>query len=201
MELGGKVILVVALGFGTAKAEPVGSVTVLVYDYANVPGAQLVEAETFAARSYRAAGIELIWIECATSDDGSELFHACERANDGHRLYLNITSKRVADIRGPRKFDDAFGLAYQTYAAILYPRIEEMAHVWGIPEYLILGRTMAHELGHLLLGANSHAPSGLMRPRFGWRDLSLESAQFLFDPKQAAELRRLVQSGQPVAAR
>jgi hypothetical protein len=76
-----------------------------------------------------------------------------------------------------------------------------MAAVWGLPGYVVLGRTMAHELGHVLLGANSHSAAGLMRAKFGWRDLTLESAQFLFDPKQAAQLRRLVRSGTVVAGR
>jgi hypothetical protein len=52
---------------------------------------------------------------------------------------------------------------------------------------------MAHELGHLLLGQNSHTARGLMRSRFDLRDLALESAQFLFDPKQAMRLREVVQ--------
>jgi hypothetical protein len=40
------------------------------------------------------------------------------------------------------------------------------------PEFLttialrLLGRAVAHELGHYLLGARGHAPYGLMRPRF-----------------------------------
>jgi hypothetical protein len=34
-----------------------------------------------------------------------------------------------------------------------------------------LGRVLAHEIGHVLLGANSHRPSGLMRARFLAQDL------------------------------
>jgi hypothetical protein len=86
------------------------------------------------------------------------------------------------------------GVALVSSAFILYPRVHEMAVVWELPEYLVLGRTMAHELGHLLLGANSHSSNGLMRPQFNSRDLSLESGQFLFDAKQARRLRESLRS-------
>jgi hypothetical protein len=38
----------------------------------------------------------------------------------------------------------------------------------GVDRATLLGRTLAHELGHLLLGTNAHAPRGLMRAR--WAD-------------------------------
>ena len=36
---------------------------------------------------------------------------------------------------------------------------------------MLLGRVVAHELGHVLLGATSHTDSGLMRPMFGAEDV------------------------------
>ena len=55
----------------------------LVYNYAKTPGAKLEEAEAFAARSYRAAGIALTWVECTDSQDDIQRFRACEQANAG----------------------------------------------------------------------------------------------------------------------
>jgi hypothetical protein len=194
---GGNVIWALALGFGIGQADAATSLTVLVYDYANVSRAKLAEAEAFAAKSYRAAGIELTWVECAASEADAERFHACEQANDGHRQFLKIIpEKAVAGIPRSRESEDALGIALVSYAFILYPRVRETAGEWGLPEYVILGRTMAHELGHLLLGANSHSAAGLMRARFNSRDLSLESGQFLFDPQQAKRLLELLHSRQ-----
>jgi hypothetical protein len=193
MELGGKLIWAFALGLGITQADSATSVTVLVYDYAQVPEAKLAEAEGFAARSFRGAGIELRWVECSPIEDGSDKFRACEQANHGHPVFLNIIPEMMAArIRGFRKSDDALGIASPSHASVAYPRVCEMARVWGVPEYLILGRTMAHELGHVLLGDNSHSAVGLMQPRFGPLDLSLESGQFLFDPEQAKRLRRFI---------
>ena len=98
-----------------------------------------------------------------------------------------------------RDFDSALGTAASSYAFVVYARTQKFAGVWGVPEHVVLGRTIAHELGHLLLGENGHSRSGLMQPRFGPRQLALESGQFLFDPfdpKQAAYLRRVLRRSQ-----
>jgi hypothetical protein len=189
MAIGGKIIWAFALVLGIGKAGSATSLTVLIYNYAQAPDGELTDAEAFAARSYRAAGIELTWVECATSEDGSEKFRACEQASKGRPLFLKIIPEEMAaGIRHSAEADDALGIAFVSHAFVLYPRVRERARVWGLPEYVVLGRTMAHELGHLLLGANSHSATGLMRPRFTRRDVSLESGQFLFDPQQAKRL-------------
>jgi len=195
----GNVIWALALGFGIGigQAEPAASLTVFVYDYANVSRTKLADAEAFAARSYRAASIELTWVECAVSKADAERFRGCEPAIDGHRLFLEIIPERTAaGIPPSRESEHALGIALVYSAFILYPRVHEMAGVWRAPEYVVLGRTMAHELGHLVLGANSHSNTGLMRPHFDRRDLSLASGQFLFDPQQAKRLRVLLNSRQ-----
>jgi len=201
MALGGKIIWAFALALGIGQAKSATSLTVLIYDYAQVPHSELANAEAFAARSYRAAGIELTWVECASSEDGGEKFRACEQASNGHPLFLKIIPEEMAaGIRQSAEADDAPGIAFVSHAFVLYPRVREMASVWGLPEYVVLGRTMAHELGHLLHGASSHSAAGLMRPRFGQRDLSLESGQFLFDPQQAKRLLASLHSRQTPAS-
>ena len=135
-------------------------------------------------------------MECPTSNDDSGRFRACEQANDGSRPFLQIISEGMASgVSGFRDSEDVLGIALVASAYVVYSRVQERAGVWGFPEYVIVGRTMAHELGHLLLGENSHSASGLMSVRFGRSDLPSESAQFLFDPKQAASLRKVLRSG------
>jgi hypothetical protein len=190
MRVGGNVVLAFALGLGIAQADAATSLTVLLYNYAQVPNAILADAESFAARSYHAAGIELTWVECSVSKDGSEKFHLFEPANIGRPVFLKIIPETMAaDIHPSSNSGDFLGIAFVSHAFVVYPRIRELARVWGVPEYMILGRTMAHELGHVLLGRNSHTAAGLMRSGFAREDLSLESGQFLFDSQQAKRLR------------
>jgi len=54
----------------------------------------------------------------------------------------------------------------------------------------ILGSVMAHELGHLLLGLNSHSVTGLMRARWGNDELRcLDMGTLVFLPEQGKRMR------------
>jgi hypothetical protein len=48
-------------------------------------------------------------------------------------------------------------------ATIYIDRVEWLAHEAGGDSRALLGRAIAHELGHLLLASTSHGPIGLMR--------------------------------------
>jgi hypothetical protein len=55
----------------------------------------------------------------------------------------------------------------------------------------ILGHVMVHEIGHLLLGTNSHSASGIMRAQ--WRNAELLSAgkgALVFAPAQSRRMRQ-----------
>jgi hypothetical protein len=56
----------------------------------------------------------------------------------------------------------------------------------------LLGRVLAHELGHLLLNTTAHRLSGVMRPSFGSRDVvSGDAARFTLDRRDVAMLARV----------
>jgi len=51
---------------------------------------------------------------------------------------------------------------------------------------IILGCVIAHEVGHLLLGLNSHSGSGVMQPRWERRQIrQVMTGTLLFSPEQA----------------
>jgi hypothetical protein len=53
-----------------------------------------------------------------------------------------------------------------------------------------LGHVIAHEIGHLLLGANSHSPVGIMRPQ--WRladEVWMAKGALVFDTDQAKRMQ------------
>lgn len=49
------------------------------------------------------------------------------------------------------------------FATIYVDRVEQMAEISKSNVAVLLGRAVAHELGHLLLGTNDHGAGGLMR--------------------------------------
>jgi hypothetical protein len=49
---------------------------------------------------------------------------------------------------------------------------------------------MAHEIGHVLLGPNSHSPSGIMRVQWSAEDFKhFRKKDFCFTPEQTTKLR------------
>jgi hypothetical protein len=66
----------------------------------------------------------------------------------------------------------------------------------------LLGRSLAHELGHVLLNSRRHEPSGLMRPRYRDRDvLSLPASAYTLTAVERARLFARVAGEQRLAAR
>jgi hypothetical protein len=54
---------------------------------------------------------------------------------------------------------------------------------------MMVGGVMAHEIGHLLLGSNSHSETGLMREIWSLKDLTRNRPDdWLFSPAQREEL-------------
>jgi hypothetical protein len=81
-------------------------------------------------------------------------------------------------------------------ASVFYKRVENLS--WRLDENkqqtpVLLGDVIAHEIGHLLLGTNSHSPTGIMSARWD-RDylrLALMGLQ-LFSPEQSSAMRETV---------
>jgi hypothetical protein len=91
------------------------------------------------------------------------------------------------------------------YSDVFYDRAVSLNADWHVSLTDILGNVMAHELGHLLLGSNSHTATGIMRAR--WQTEELRRAgegSLLFNAEQAERMRgklRAATSQWTVAAR
>jgi len=56
-------------------------------------------------------------------------------------------------------------------ATVYVERVEQFARTGGADQDVLLGRAIAHEVGHLLLKSNVHAATGLMRERWTGREM------------------------------
>lgn len=74
-------------------------------------------------------------------------------------------------------------------ASVFYRRVEEAAKKARVSNFQILGVAMAHEIGHLLLGSNSHSRIGIMRPHWKREELVPGGAFLGFTPKEAGVMR------------
>jgi hypothetical protein len=73
---------------------------------------------------------------------------------------------------------------------VFWKRAQELGTTSSQGVDRILGSVMAHELGHLLLGLNSHSVSGLMRARWENDELRcLDMGTLVFLPEQGKRMR------------
>jgi hypothetical protein len=101
-----------------------------------------------------------------------------------------------------RSTNEVFGAAFLSdegtgcYSDVFYDRIIRLHAQWNVDLADILGNVMAHELGHLLLGSNSHAGTGIMRARWQGEELRRVSRGGLgFTKDEGNHMRGLLNAG------
>ena len=165
-----------------ASAQDTSSqITVLVNDSASVDPSVLRQAEREAARLFEAAGIEIQWVNCAETDE-------CRHILGPKEFVLHIVPM------GNTRSDFVFGEAFLgedgrgQYSDVFFDRLRQTEG--DVDLALLLGAVSAHELGHLLLGSNSHSRIGIMEPR--WKTDSLRRigmGMLRFTPEQARSMK------------
>lgn len=149
-------------------------------NYVRLPPSGLARAEREAARVYEAAGVRVVWIhddEADTRDAGGKHLRVL--------LLGTAMTNRKARIEGigPDVLGRAAGGTGRAY--VFTQRVIETALSNGYNAELLLGRVMAHEIGHLLLRENSHSRTGIMRGHLRLSTQRLET----FTMPQAAEIQ------------
>ena len=132
-------------------------------------------AEGEAGRVLRDVGVEIIWLNCPEDAQHEASLGPCAEASFPSHLHLRILrvsrGLKVSTVGISFSAEDGQGC----YADLFYAPIQQLQEETHTSPSVILGHAMAHELGHLLLGTNSHSPSGLMRAHWTREDLTKAS--------------------------
>jgi hypothetical protein len=160
------------------RIEPNRQITVRIYDYAQVPRQVLEGAKREATSVLRKTGIETVWLDCYVNGHENP---ACDRFLSA--LRHNTCGTAVLPKNG----------GGGTHATVFYDGLEKVAKGQRVRQRLILGHTLAHEMGHLLLGSTRHSRQGIMRAVLSSKDWHLAGMGWLvFTPRQARRLRAQV---------
>jgi hypothetical protein len=96
---------------------------------------------------------------------------------------------------------EVFGVAFLSadgegcYSDVFFDQAMELHTSWNVGLSDILGTVIAHELGHLLLGSNSHASTGIMRSHWQGEELRrLSRGGLWFTNEQADRINRRLQA-------
>jgi hypothetical protein len=156
------------------------------YDSAGVAPRALEHAQDSARATLASIGIEPIWRPChATACVGKppkphlvevevRLVNSPATAVPGSLGYAAVDVEQHAG----------------TLATIYIDRIHAMAAQSGIDVGELIGRVVAHEIGHLVLGTADHAPFGLMRATWTAAEIQRRvPLDWRFTPAQGEEMR------------
>jgi len=143
-------------------------IVVSVFNRSEAEHAVILASEKMTTKIYEQIGVSIVWKNCRTQSEPD--LDRCEPATDRTQLVLHIEHQSRA------LFTDAFGVSWLgddgwgRYCDVFYDRILMLHREGRASEGTILGMVVAHELGHLLLGSNSHSDSGIMRPKWQSQD-------------------------------
>ena len=173
-------------------AEPRG-IIVRVYDYFGVSPPDVARARSTSERILLTAGVRTTWRNCGP------IVHAPPAPCD---LPLTPTQFVVRVLQAPAPSGLVLGysvidtgrLAGQV-ATVFGDRIQQTSARLQIDGGVLLGRVIAHEVGHLLLGTTTHAYQGIMAAH--WSDTALQRGgpfDWRFHPTDAARVERTLAS-------
>ena len=179
-----------------AAPNPQAAVTVRTYDYANVPGGELAAARLEVGAIFRRASIAVRWIDCRVPGrvDGALCTEALVPGRD---LMLRLVDRtpsnageagRIAALGESMVDREERGGVLMTVDVFPVRAVAARASA-GMP--VLLGRAIAHEIGHLLLGSAEHARLGLLRAFWSYDELrGAKPANWGFSSRERAQMRQ-----------
>jgi hypothetical protein len=177
-----------------AEAAPAveARVSIRTYNYGAVNAEQLASARSEATHIFSRIGISLEWIDCRVP--GTEGPSCTEPLLNGRDLMLRLVDR--VPVGGGRIV--ALGesmLDREQRSGVLmtidvFP-VRTIAGRAATAVATLLGRAIAHEIGHLLLGSAEHPRSGLMRALWSQDELrGLKPAHWGFSARESAQMRQ-----------
>jgi len=168
---------------GSSVSSAAERLIVRTYNNVGVTADEMSHARDVAGVILQGADLRAVWRDC-TAD--------CTDAVGPRELIVRIVAAPqgiVAESLGCALIDLQHRAG--TLATVYPDRINAVASRTGVDAGTLLGRAVAHEIGHLLLGTARHSAGGLMRAL--WSDQELQrglTADWTFAPEDAARIGR-----------
>jgi hypothetical protein len=158
-----------------------------------------------AAAIVEMAGITVEWYDCTEHGRRPMCQDARRRGNFIVRLMPTMSSgtalRRPAiealDTQGDTESPLGFAVVDSDthagkMATVFHDQVEAVARRTGVARSELLGRALAHEVGHLLLGVRGHSRTGLMRAVWTDEELTRDRPDdWMFAPADRQKLQQL----------
>jgi hypothetical protein len=176
-----------------AAAVILDSLVVRIYDNAGVSTGDRSRAMERAGGILDLAGVDVAWLDCPARRFGKPAA-GCKVAPSRRELVIRLVDAPTSDgatrqALGYSLIDSATGMGVM--ATVFVDRVSRLANDTRADRATILGRALAHEIGHLILASHAHADSGIMRETWTAQELiSRRAEDWLFLPTQGEQLRQ-----------
>jgi hypothetical protein len=161
---------------------------VRVFDITGVGSRDLEAALSEAGAHLEESGLTVSWNLCSDPSRAAP----CDRPLGRDEIIVRLMGSRGADAgivtMGFAQIDPA--KPRSLLATVYWDRVLWVARNAGVNARPLLGRAIAHEIGHLLINTNSHANAGLMRATWSQAELRQNTpADWRFDEGEAHLMR------------
>ena len=181
---GALLVALAATGTTDAAAEQ-PPLVVHVDDRIGVPAQDLTAARREVAEIFADAGISILWKEGRFP---ASVIGAIAKGATTREVAVVLVNNTDDPLPGASGCTLGFAAKRPAVAYAFYNRVIEQSLLYPIDARVLLGRVIAHELGHVLLPPNSHSLLGIMR---GNIDLGLEKPD-RFTRDQARVIRAVL---------
>ena len=171
------------------RAEPSATLAVRLYNTAGVPSTDVLTGRREAERMLRETGLHPVLRYCGRAVEAD----SCDSVRGRSEVVVRLIN---APAFNPSLHPDAFGVAYvlketdRGWLATVFPdRIAIAAGRVDADAGLLLGRVIAHEIGHLLLGVAYHGDAGVMRAVWTDDRLAAHDEQWRFSIGEAVRMQ------------
>jgi hypothetical protein len=188
-------------------------VTVRVYDTSGAITGTKDAALDFAGKTLSSASIDVTWRLCPAANAAGKAVvadaeaeasalretSACDRPMRHGELAIRIVRTHMPEsYHGALPLGDALidiGAGSGVLATIYLDRVIWLARQAHTDRQMLLGRAIAHELGHLLMATSTHGPVGLMRAVWSEDEVRRErSRDWMFAAEEISAIHRRIES-------
>lgn len=169
--------------------------TIRLYATGDTPAPDLAAAQQTAGAILNQALVEVDWTDCRPHPKKPHPL-TCDRPVQETEVVIRLVTAAngrsaddlAGDVLGDAIVDPASGNG--ALGTVYLDRVKRAAAASNTSESELLGRVIAHEVGHLLLGTTAHAQSGVMRATWTRAVLTRRRAgDWTFSADQSVTLR------------
>jgi hypothetical protein len=174
-----------------------GPLTIRSYNLVSASSRELGTTRQVAWAVFNRAGVEARWRECRTAIRRADADPCTDVIAPGEVVVRIVTAPGggASQSLGDSYVDPTGGGG--VLATVFADRVHAAAARTGGDAPVLLGRAIAHEVGHLLIGTPRHSTRGLMRASWTDQELRRErEVDWLFSDRQAGRIRQTLRARQ-----